>query len=84
MRLNRTSNVSNAPSTEIFGRFTDYSNPDVSDSQIKTRIQRSVKATFTPNQGPYGRDKFKDHLDNLGILEELETCGATAQKTPSF
>jgi hypothetical protein len=60
--------------------LTDYPNPDVADNQINTRLRRAVKASFTANQGPYGRDKFTKHLNDLGILEELETCGATAQR----
>jgi hypothetical protein len=80
IRSNRVPvNSSSAPSG-TFGKLTDYPNPDVADNQISTRLRRAVKASFTANRGPYVRDKFTKHLNDLGILEELETCGATAQR----
>jgi hypothetical protein len=62
------------------GKITEYPNPDSVDENVATRQRRTVRATFTPNQGPYGRHSFSAHLINFNILNHLETCGATAQK----
>lgn len=39
-----------------------------------------MRASFTPNSGPYGRHNFAAHLLSLNLLNHLETCGATAQR----
>lgn len=62
------------------GKITEYSNPDSTDENVATRLRRTVRATFTPNQGPYGRHSFAAHLLDINILNHLETCGATAQR----
>lgn len=82
-KKNAEQNHANRTNMAGTGRVTEYPNPDAVDVGLNTRQRRTVRASFMPNQGPYGRDKFSAHLISLNLLEHLETCGATAQRNSS-